>query len=83
MGIVPKLGHEYRKQRMGSRGMQKLNSKGLVSDGRKRWEKEGLHNDSYFLFPANVRVGGIFRTTCSTVFVAQRGARCSLPKSVS
>lgn len=40
MGIVPKLGHEYRRQRMGSRGMQKLNSKGLVSDWRKRWERK-------------------------------------------
>lgn len=41
--------------------------------------KGRLNDDTYFLSPANVSIGGMFRATCSNVFVVQRNAHaCEL-----
>lgn len=68
---------------MAFRDPEELNSTGLASDWREGREKGSLPNASCFLLPANVRVGAMLRTPHSTVFVAQRNARCSLPQLVS
>lgn len=58
--------------RVESRGWLRVSLEKGMGEGR-------LNDDTYFLSPANVSIGGMFRATCSTVFVVQRNAHaCEL-----